>query len=188
MTPCTVPSGPTSPTITCVLVRGPISTISFFHGMGCTIMPCTRPPPHKCKETNASKNGHCVIHIEDCDGLNRREEEDDGEERGPRAGPDVDIPGCTSKVDWSGCEILRPDDLLSEKSMRDVPCRGWGCNNSNQAQWRRSNYQTSIHGSGTLKIAEMAVYDARSIKPRQAQKKALTHTEMIGVCVLELIL
>jgi hypothetical protein len=39
-----------------------------------------------------------------------------------------------------------------------------------------------------LKIAEIAVYDARSINPRQAQKKALTHTEMIGVCVLELIL
>jgi len=34
-----------------------------------------------------------------------------------------------------------------------------------------------------LKIADMAVYEAKSINPKQAQKKALIHTEIIGVPV-----
>jgi hypothetical protein len=40
----------------------------------------------------------------------------------------------------------------------------------------------------TLKIAEMAVKEARSIKPRQQQKKTLTQTAITGVLVLGQIL
>src|SRR5271170_7326414 len=134
MTPCTVPSGSTSPTMTCVLVRGPISTFNFSHRMRCTIMSGTSPPPNKCKETNACKHDHRIIHVEDSNGLNRGEKENDGEEGGPGTGPDVDVTGCTSKVDGSWGEILRPDDLLSETSLTYVPCREWGGNNSNRAQ------------------------------------------------------
>jgi len=36
----------------------------------------------------------------------------------------------------------------------------------------------------TLKIAEIAVKEAKSIKPSKAQKSTLTHTEITGVFVL----
>lgn len=35
-----------------------------------------------------------------------------------------------------------------------------------------------------MKIAVMAVNEAKSIKPRRAQNRTLTHTAITGVCVL----
>lgn len=53
--------------------------------------------------------GRITIHILYGYRLNCGEEKDDAEEGRPRTRPDIDVPGCSSKVDWSRSKVLRPD-------------------------------------------------------------------------------
>jgi hypothetical protein len=102
--------------------------------------------------TTTASNGQKIIkwgitiHVFDSHRLNCWEEEDDAEEGCPRTCPDVDVPRISSKVDWSGSKVFRPD-YFTHDGNAITPIEG---NSANLPL-------AKVSKGGTLKMAEMAV-------------------------------